>query len=338
MKRFHTSIGFIFLAWVLSCTKVSDEEPSKIPFEKQTGPLPSLNVAVDSVNLSQTIRFDTIAQGGNFSIQFTKLTHGKIKIVEEGKAVQIQMDTGSWEKDSTEYTICKNKVCREGLLKIVNRNYRPKGPDTTDPIPTPCIIINNWTIYVPAFSSPVQIRVPGIVLGDSLKADRYSISRTSDSSLSYIANPIPDDQLWAWDTIRLRFSSLSGQCYRAKIAIVIGDTCEPEARNDVFDIGAATFTMWPAGELVANDKGCNNQIGSYQTRTPYQANPLADWDYGDNKRMNTRYGILVDSFYNGGPNYAYIRTKPGGTEDGFYYYFKNLLTGRVTTAWVRIKF
>lgn len=345
MKRLPIYIGFFLLAWVLSCTRISDPEPSQIPFEKQTGPLPLLSLSVDSVHLSQTIRFDTIAQGGNFSIQFTKLNFGKIKIVEDGKAVQIVMDTGRWEKDSSQYTICKNSVCRSGLMKIKNRSYRPLVPidttDSTDTIPTGCITLATRTVYVPSFSSLIEIKrlfpkgVTGTILADSLRADRYTVSKTSDSTLSYIANPIPDDQLWAWDTIRYQATSTLGQCYRAKIAINLRDSCEAHARDDFFLIPSGT-EIWPETELTANDKSCTNQLPDRQTRTPYPA--LSDWEYGNYKVMDTQFGVLIDTLIADKQHYKYRRTNPSATEDGFTYYFKNKATNRVTKAWVRIKF
>ncbi len=340
MKRIQTFIGFILLSWILSCTRITEQEPSKVPFEKQTGPLPLLNVSVDSVQLTQTIRFDTIAQGGNFSVQFTKLSFGKIRIVEDGKAVQLVMDTGRWEKDSTQYTICKNTVCRDGWLKIKNKSYRPVTVDTTDTVTTDCIQLATRTLFV-NFSTSLFIKQlfptgkKGTILADSLKTIFYTVSKTSDSSITFIANPIAFEPMWAWDTIRYQATGSNGQCYKGKIAIVLGNTCEPQARDDVFTVPTGTV-IWPETTLTANGTGCTGQTGSYQTRTPFEA-PM-DWDYGNYKVMNTKSGVLIDTLISGTQHYKYRRSNAAATEDGFWYYYKNLSSGRVTKAWVRIQF
>ena len=341
MKRFHPYIGFAFLVWALSCTRITDDPtPSQIPFEEQTGPLPELVVAVDSVHLSQTVRFDSIAQGGNFSVQFTPLRFGKIKIVENGKAVQVQMDTGRWEKDSSQYTICKNSVCRAGWMRIKNSGYKPLPVDTTDTLQTGCITLATRTLYMNfSFSLNIRNLFPTGVKGtiDSLSADLYQVSKTNDSTLRYTTNPLsdPDEPNWAFDTIRYKATSLSGQCYKAKIAFILGNTCEPEARDDLFTLPTGN-ALWAESALTVNDTGCLGQLGNYQTRTPYT--PLETWNYGNYKVLNTRFGILTDTLVDNIQHYKYQRTNSSATEDGFTYYFKNLVTGRATKAWVRIKF
>ena len=130
-------------------------------------------------------------------------------------------------------------------------------------------------------------------------------------------------------------TSLSGQCYRAKIAIIIGDTCEAHARDDFFFIPTGN-ALWPETALTANDKGCNNLVGSNQTRTPYL--PPLDWEYGNYKSMNTTNGVLIDTLVGGVQHYKYRRTNSLANEDDFTYYFKNLTTSRVTKARVKINF
>lgn len=335
MKRFFTYLPLAAMVWSLSCSKITETGPTVVPFEKQTGPLPELNISVDSIQPTHTFRFDSIAQGGNFSIQFTPLTFGKIRIVELGRAIQVLMDTGNWKLDSSQYTICKNSVCRSGFMKIRNLSYKPTVPvDTIDTIPTGCIDLPTRTLYVP-FSTSLSIEnlFPTGKRGtiDSLKTDIYKVNKTSDSALTYIAIPIPETEKWAWDTIRYRGTSLSGQCYKAKIAVIIGDTNEAHARNDFMSIATGN-ALWNQTVLTDNDKGSNNQLGNYITRTD------TSFDYGNYKVMNTPNGILTDTLVSGQQHYKYQRTNATALDDQFIYYFKNLANGRTTKAWVKITF
>lgn len=327
MKRFASYLPLAAIVWSLSCAKITETGPSVVPFEKQTGPLPELNIAVDSIQNAKTIRFDSIAQGGNFSIQFTPLTFGKIRIVELGRAIQVQMDTGNWQRDSSQYTICKNSVCRSGFMKIRNLGYKPI-------IPSGCIMLPIRTVYAPFSTSlPIKNLFPSGVKGtiDSLKTDRYAVNQTGDSVLQFIAIPIPETEKWAWDTIWYRATSISGQCYRAKIAVIIGDTNEAHARNDFLSLPSGN-ALWNQTVLTENDRGSNGLLGSYITRTD------TSFDYGNYKVMSTPNGILTDTLVGGQQHYKYQRTNASAIDDRFIYYFKNLTTGRTTKAWVRISF
>ena len=316
--------------WVGSCTKV-DSYPQPSDFEKTTGPLPYFNNNLDS-NGIKTIRFDSIAQGGNFSLSFTPLAFGSVRIVEEGKAVQIQMKGGNWSKDSTEYTICKNLTCRKGKIILFNLQY--KKTDTIEPIDTSCSELATRKVYGP-FNQLLKIGELFPFAGngkiDSLKSQLYTVGNQGDSIITFTTLDVPVDQKWAWDTIRYKLKAKNRKCWTGKLAIVLGDTCEPEARNDIFSLPTGK-ALWPQNELTANDKSCNNQLGSYITRT------ATEFEYGNYKVMATANGILTDTLVNGSQFYKYERTNTGAVTDGFYYYFKNLTTNRVTKAWVKIIF
>ena len=82
--------------------------------------------------------------------------------------------------------------------------------------------------------------------------------------------------------------------------------------------------------LVANDRGYSNQLSSFITRTN------TEFDYGNYKVMNLNKGVLVDTLIGGVQLYRYRFTDVDAIEDGFYYYFKNVSSARVTKAWVRL--
>jgi hypothetical protein len=317
------------LAWP-GCTEVENQRPVS-DFENSTGPLPLFDLRLDSTG-SKTIRFDSIAQGGNFSLTFTPLTFGKIRIVEGGKAVQIQMEGRNWRKDSTEYTIIKNKTSRKG--KIVMINFRYIKPDSVFPIDTSCQALPVRIIFVP-FNVPVEIKnlfpFNGKGKIDSLKTLSYSATKQGDSSIVFTSQGVQADQLWAWDTISYQLKATNRKCWRGKIAVVLGDTCESGARDDIFSLPSAN-ALWSETILTQNDRGCSGLLGQYLTRT------ATDFDYGNFKIMPTLNGILTDTLVDGNQFYKYERTNSGASGDQFVYYFKNLNTNRVTKATVKITF
>jgi hypothetical protein len=331
-RRFRWSWMATGLAWILwvACTKVEDIQ-LKGKFETETGPLPQFELFLDSLEPKGSIRFDSIAEGGNFTLKFTPLQFGNIQIVEDGKAVEIQMQNSNWKADSTRYTLCKNGVCREGEIKIKNRFW--KANDTILPPPdTSCILMPLRKYYLPFLGSiTIKGLFPQTGTLQSLKANFYTVVSTGDSSLTYTGSGGFPEQSWAWDTIRYTGQTQSGRCVKGTIALVLGDTCEAWARDDDFFLpgGAA---LWPETALTANDRSCGGTLGNHLTRTDTL------FDYGNYKVMNTRAGILTDTLVGGSQYYRYQRTQSGIPEDGFYYYFKNNTSGRVTKAWVRIRF
>jgi hypothetical protein len=326
-KEWGRSIHFVpfLLLLLVACTRIEDQQP-KGTFETDKGPLPAFSLQLDSTG-SGLIRFDSIAQGGNFSVSFTPMAHARLRIIENGHALQIQALGGNWEKDSTRYIIVKNNVRREGNIVLRNRQFVP------DPVNTDCILLPIRTFYLP-FLGSVEIRnlVPsGTPTLDSIRVDFWSFQNEGDSILTFLAAGGTNEQSWAWDTIRYQAHNNAGQCFKGKLAFVIGDTCEAHARNDLFTFPSGK-SLFPETDLTQNDKGCNNVLGPHQTRT------ATEFDYGNYKLMNTQNGILVDTLVNGNQFYRYQRTNTSATEDGFIYYFKDLVSQRVTKAWVRIKF
>jgi len=327
-KKGILGIFLLLVGWNYSCTQIENQQPLS-SFEKESGDLPAFNIQLDSTRLGQTIRFDSIAQGGNFSLAFTPLTSGKIKIIDNGLAVEIKMPKTNWKTDCTEYTICKNSVCRKGKIVLKNGSFRPEVVDTN----SDCLSLLVRTFYLP-FLGSVEVKnlFPGMLgLIDSLKTDHYSFQKQGDSLVVFVAagNNQPED--WAWDTLRYRASSNSN-CYLGKVAFIIGDTCEAHARSDVFNLPTGN-ALWADSDWTNNDQGCNTLLGSYQTRIQYP-----DFDYGNFVKTITKAGILTDTLIGGNQHHKYQRMNPSAIEDGFYYYFKNLSSNRVTKAWIRITF
>ncbi len=329
------NIFFIFiLIWIaLSCdNKIKDLQPVS-DFEKSRDPLPAFQFSI-TASRSQVISFDSIAQGGNFTISFTPLLHGRISNLSDGKSILLTLDASNWKKDSTEYTIMKNSVARTGTIVLFNSLFRP---DTLvpEPVDTACSALpdkklfldfNTLTTIVDLFPDTFQGNV------DSFSAAIYSVSiMTGNGRLSYLANPASQDQNWAFDTVWYKLKARNRKCFTGKVLITLGDTCEPQAREDVVPVPSGSL-IFPETLLTQNDKGCNNSLGSYITRT------AKDFDYGNYKVMNTNNGVLTDTLINGSQHYKYVKTVTSATDDLFEYYFKNLNSGRVTKAKVKLSF
>lgn len=324
--RWSCSLLVLLGVFLAACTEVEDAQP-KGKFETGTGPLPAFELRLDTNRLNGNVRFDSIAEGGNFTIRFTPLTFGSIRIVNEGKAVEIQMVKSNWKADSTQYTITKNGVSRTGEIKIRNKSFF-----IPEPVDTSCIVMPIRTLYL-NFDASLEIDglFPTTGTVSQVMADFYTVAIATGGNLNYTASGGLHEQKWAWDTLRYNGETNTGRCVRGKIAIVLGDTCEPEAVEDEFLLPSGQ-ALWPESALTANDRSCTGLLGNYLTRTD------TIFDYGNYKVMTTRAGILTDTLVNGTQHYKYQRTSATIPEDEFFYYFKNNSSSRVTRAWVRIRF
>lgn len=321
-----------FLGWIVlclaGCTQVDDQRPGD-PFEQNTGPLPALSFVTDSTGV-QAISFDSVASGGKYSLEIVPMAFHTIAVAADGKSVLLTPTSSRWHKDSTRYTICKNTRCREGKIVLVNRNFGTTPVDTHSQ--TNCTILPVTTYFVPFFGS-VEVRnflpAGATIIPDSIQTDFHQVQNEGDSILTYIAAGGATSVGWAWDTIRFS-AQATGQCYRGKIALVLGDTSEPQARDDRFSVPSGSAS-WPETALTQNDKGLSGTLGNYQTRT------AMDFNYS-NRVMYTSGGTLTDTLVNGQRLYLYTRTAANALHDQFTYYFKNLTSGRITKATVWIDF
>lgn len=333
--RFVHILVLLFLTLAACKPEVEDLQP-KSGFETGTGPLPEYRFEVLPGG-STIVRFDSIAEGGNFTVSFTPLAHGRIRALPGVQGLEIALDTGNWHKDSTNYTISKNAVQRKGWLYFVNKNYVPDTTDDPDPEPvdTACSALPNRFIYLDFNTNTlVGSLFPDTFRGrvDSVRAWLYAASISlSQDRIQYLANPATQEQMWAFDTVYYKLKALNRKCFTGKLIMVIGDTCEPQARPDVVQIPVSGTLTFPETLLTQNDRGCNGQTGSYITRTQM------DFDYGNYKIMPTTHGILVDTLIGGNQHYKYTRANPTAREDGFYYYFRNNSSGRTSMAWVRLR-
>jgi hypothetical protein len=287
-------LQYIFLLFTIvfiGCKdEIKDLQP-KSTFELSKDSLPPLSFALDSNNLNAKIRFEDIAQGGEFSVSFTPFTYGRIEIIEGGRAVQIAMQQSNWQKDSSIYTICKSGVCRSGVIKLINSSFiKPLDPEPVDSTSFPCFKIPVRTFYIP-FDASLKIEnifPQGIKSGiETFSVLHYTLSANADTTFQYFSGGVAHEQAWAWDTIYYTGKSEWNRCYEGKIALVLGDTCEPSARNDLINVPAGGSIIFSEQVLVANDRGCNNQLGNFITRTD------TEFDYGNYKVMELSNGILA---------------------------------------------
>jgi len=335
MKRIVYWLTLIAFYSLCSChNSVKDIQP-KSDFESTTAPLPQFDLRINSGG-SKVLRFDSIAQGGNFTINFTPMTFARLSPLLDGNGILLTLDTSNWKKDSTQYTITKNTVSRKGLIYIYNNLYKKDTVIIPEPVDTTCSELPDRTVPIRFFDliSEIHSLFPDTFQGkvDSISTNFYQASIINQgATIRYLPDPSTQLQKWGFDTLWFKLKARNRKCFTGKLLIVIGDTCEPQARPDILTATNGQFLI-PETVLTENDKSCSNMLGVYLTRTQ------EDFDYGNYKVMNTSNGLLTDTLVNGNQYYKYLKTKPGATEDGFDYYFKNMTTGRTTKAKVTIKF
>ncbi len=321
--------------FAVGCKKVEDLQPQS-DFEKSKDTLPTFNFDLDSTG-SKVLQFDSIAQGGNFNISLTGFKHCKLKIQNQGKTLLVEATGKNWKKDSSDYTICKNGTCRDGKIRITNRQYINPG-EKPNPVDS-CTYLSVSSRYYEGLENQddfisdnlFPVGITGTL--NSISSLNYSATRYNANTILYNTNTgsIPDK--WGFDTIYYSIESVDKKCYKGKIAITIGDTCEISARDDYFLVDNG-FRAFPEAELALNDTAC--QIGpvAYTTRS------TKDFGQGGTVK-NTVFGSLdenTESVTSSKRLFKYTKTFPSATKDNFPYYFKNLNSGRVTKAWVYLKF
>lgn len=331
-------ISFLLVA---ACRNTIDDMQPTSKFEKSTDPLPAIKIDAKAGS-SHVIAFDTIADGGLFSVKFTPFKHGKISILNNGKSVAIVLDTGNWEKDSSQYTISKNKVSRSGSLVFKNLDYKKppidtiKPPiDTIKPIDTSCSALADKKLFGDFLTDiTLQNLFPAGIFGkaDSVVSSIYRTQINTQGQITYFSNPDLQVEKWAFDTIFYRLKAANKKCYTGRVLVTLGDTCEPHARLDTISVPGGRL-LFSDTLLVKNDKGCNGLLGSYKTTTQQD---FSSGQYFPEKP--TRYGFLTDTGVNGTQHYKYIRTNSAVSSDKFEYFFKNETTGRTTKAEVILKF
>jgi len=319
----------------LGCSKVEDLQPQS-DFEKSTDSLPAIKFDLDSTG-SKVVQFDSIAQGGNFSISLTGFKHCKLKIQNQGKTILVEAQGKNWKKDSSNYTICKNNHCRDGVIFLTNKQYY-KDSVIIKPVDS-CVILPFRHQHSENFGD--QAFISDFLLPPGVNATINTVSvlnfygyKYSDNLIYYEAKKVGATQKWGFDTISYTLNGSDGKCYKGKIGILIGDTCEASARDDNF-IVTNGYREFLEDEFAANDKDCNGNISlAFTTRsTPAFATATV-------QNTASGFGSLDEGTVNQTSIkrlFKYTRTNPSATKDIFPYYFKNLNSGRVTKAWVYLQ-
>ena len=327
--RIPVSGVLICCLFAMGCKKVEDLQPQS-DFEKSTAELPTFNIFLDSTG-SQVIQFDSIAQGGNFSVSLSGFKHCKLKIQNQGKTLLLEAQGKNWKGDTSRYIICKNNTCRDGSIFLTNKQYivDTGGNGPVDK----CVSlifksrnydeINGGEIFVDSL-------FPAGFIGSirNISSINYVASKFSDVLLLYKVYPdLINSKKWGWDTIRYDLTALDGKCYKVKIPYTIGDVCEASAKDDNLLVTNG-FKLILEDELTLNDKNCAGLAVPSTTRSGL--------DFGTKYVQLTQFGRLEDTLIVAGNKrgYRYYKTNPSAIKDKFPYYFRDLITNRVTKAWV----
>jgi len=327
-------VSGVFMCCLFSsgCKKDVEDLQPQSDFEKSKDALPTFNFDLDSTG-SKVLQFDSIAQGGNFNISLNGFKHCKLKIQNQGKTLLVEATGKNWKKDSSDYTICKNGTCRDGKIRITNQQYINPGEEP-NPVDS-CTYLSISSRYYEGLENQddfisdnlFPVGITGTL--NSISSLNYSATRYNDNTILYNTNTgsIPDK--WGFDTIYYSIEGVNKRCYKGKIAITIGNTCEISAKDDYFTVTNG-FRSFPEAELALNDSSCFPGSLAFTTRSTKNFGP-------GGTVKNTDSGSLDEGTENQTSikrEFKYTRTIPNATKDKFPYYLKNLITGRVTKAWV----
>lgn len=311
-----------------ACTRVKESEPV-LPVDTTKAPLPVLSLGVKE-DSSATIDLSSILpQNEPYTLQFGTLLHGEIVMQAGGKSLQYKSKSTGWKSDSTTYQFCRKGICRTGFLKVINLDFKDSVmvSDTT-------LIPDVGPFYMGYLSSLEETLVPAGVNGKiiSLTHLYYTANiQTPDSTkILYYSAGGGTAGTFGFDDVTYLIKAENGDVYKGRFGIIIGDTCEAQARNDTYQVTGNSMT-WLASTWFQNDEPCFSTEENYQIR-------ISPDTYTDYLKLPTPNGEITDTIEAGVQKLKYRRTNLSATGDTFWYYVKAGFNNRITRARIQLVF
>ncbi len=318
-----------WLGYVLvGCSKVAvDDAPPPVV------PLPSFNLRTDSSGTA-TLNLDSLAGGRPFTITFGTFKHGRIELAPATSSLRyIATDTSRrWAADSGQYTFCQANQCRQGQIKVRNFRFR-KDTVIVGPQPDTCVRlpIRRFQIDEAAtrrISLGFAPSDTGTLIVSNIAYTVWRVGSPRSTLFDYIASGGPQNFYSGFDEITYA-GTVQGRKVCGTIEVIIGDSCEPRAQADrITRAPAGATTILPA-TLLANDRGCSGQQGSFRLRLRATA-------YTGSLRVPTRLGSITDTTVGGSQTLLYRRNANATGIDSFFYFNQNTATDLVTRALVSL--
>jgi len=282
-----------------SCNEIKKEEPilPENPFVK---PIGSIQLVFDSLTGFATLPISALHldKSKTFTFEAKDFIHGSFDLANDSQLVYIPKPLEIWGEDSGTLKVCQGVNCKNGFLKIRNPQVIP-NPDT------PIVITIQWLKGTPLPDMPelkvgdlgstritnfdglqeagAELDSVGALYTAQIRADKVSINYLPGGGLANGLGLVND-------RIFYRIKRSNGQFYRGTIPILIGDTCQPRARQDVVVVpNSGGFINHSS--LEANDIGCPPTISP----RPTVIRRLDVRPYTGSRTINTRFGTIKDS-------------------------------------------
>ena len=332
MKKY---LFYVLVAWgVLSqyaCSDLKEKDPV-LPVDTATVSMPALSILVKE-DSSVSLDLSTILpQNEPYTLQFGALLHGEILVENGGKQLRYKSTSTGWKSDSTGYEFCRKGRCRNGIFKVNNLDFIPIIIDPI--IPETLALAPIGPFYLEFLSSFEDTIVPLNISGKliSLTHNYYiaNIQGPDSTRILYFSAGGGTVGTYGFDDITYIIKASNGKLYKGGFEMILGDTCEAQARNDSFSVTGNSMT-WPASNWFENDQPCFGTEDNYQIRISLAT-------YGTDLTINTGKGLLTDTMEAGIQKLKYTRTNLSATEDSFWYYVKAGFNQRITRAKVKLKF
>jgi len=317
-----TAIG---LFGMLSCKKIEQTLP-KLPADTSTAALPKLELTVEGID-STVLDFSPIVSADEpFVLTFSAFKHGRV-VLRTGNVVRYISNEERWTADSGYYDYCQKGHCRRGFIKIRNSKI------FKDSIVIP--LTNLGPFYLAYFGSKDFNLIPTGRIGKITSIVHHyftaNIVAPDSVQLLYVANNGNQGPYrMGFDDVYYRIKTQGDTILTGKLSLVLGDTCDAQARPDSFQV-SGNQAQWSASQWVLNDEPCFAPLEDYKIRI--QVNP-----YGESLSIQTQNGVLVDTLVNGQQVLKYTRTNLAANQDVFPYYLLSNSNNRLTRAWIKLKF
>lgn len=319
-------LAVVGLISLVRCTEIQQPLP-KAPVDTTSAPLPQVSVTVSGQD-SADLDFSGIIKANEpFSLSFGAFQHGKV-VLRAGNVVRYISTEGRWKADSGYYDYCQKGNCRRGKIKVGNNNHT-----TTDTI---WVQMPNLGPFYATYLGSVEVNLipPGrtgkiismthsfftaqIVAPDSVKV-LYFAGGGGSSPFSM-----------GFDDIRYQVRTANDTIFYGTVPLVLGDTCEAQARDDAYTVLNGQRTFLPE-EWAVNDEPCFAPLENYRVMVKPES-------YTGSLRISTPNGTLSDTLIGAEQRLVYRRQNQTATQDTFLYYLLDMNTNRLSRAYIRLTF
>ena len=328
MKILVLLLGLTALFW--SCGR-TDDPNQVLPADTTKTDFKPLIIKLDTTTGGAVVHLDSLVNTDKpFTIQFTPMRFGAIRIDAANKLLVYMPNTTDWTRDSTTFQLCQTQNCRKGTIIVTNPRKKKTIVYTCIDIPwlSPLMVTDQQA----ATQRTVLAAGGGAKITDiSNRFYRAEVNPLDSLKITFTASGAA--QYWAFDDVTYTVKKDNGECLQGGFAVNIGDTNAIQARKDYFTLDS-NYHLFSAADLHLNDWG---QGGSIRVE-PERLSLGFDGDNSRQHRIDTYNGSIRDTLIGNSNYFIYERTNLSGRADEFTYYHVAKFTLRISRAKVVIRY